>query len=87
MTDADNELAKFNLIVQVNPKYPSQAAREAIEGWVMLLYTISKNGTVEDIIIKDASPEKVFDRSPQSAGKMPIQTLLRTRTAHSSATG
>ncbi|WP_296049468.1 energy transducer TonB [uncultured Alteromonas sp.] len=53
----DIALAESNLIVRIDPKYPSQAARDGLEGWVMLSYNIDKHGSVSDITVLDASPK------------------------------
>jgi len=63
----DIELAESDLIVRIDPKYPSQAARDGLEGWVMLSYNIDKNGSVTDIIVLDASPKSIFDGEARRA--------------------
>ena len=61
------KLAKSNLIVRIDPKYPTQAARDGLEGWVMLSYTIDNSGRVTDITVLDASPQRIFDREARRA--------------------
>jgi TonB family C-terminal domain len=45
----------------VSPTYPSEALRRGIEGWVELVFTVTPNGTVEDVEVRNASPANVFD--------------------------
>jgi len=56
-------------IVRVNPKYPIQAARDGIEGWVTLSFTIDEVGKVIDVGIMDANPKRVFDKEAKKALK------------------
>lgn len=54
-------------IVRVNPKYPTDAARKGIEGWVQLSFSIASDGTVTDIDVIDSQPARVFDREAKRA--------------------
>jgi TonB family protein len=47
----------------VNPVYPESARKRGIEGWVELAFTVTPNGTVEDIEVRNASPAEVFDQA------------------------
>ena len=67
MSADDIELAESSLIVRIDPKYPSQAARDGLEGWVILSYNIDKHGSVYDIAVLDASPKGIFDREARRA--------------------
>ena len=60
LSEEDVKLAKSNLIVRIDPKYPTQAARDGLEGWVMLSYTIDNSGRVTDITVLDASPHSLL---------------------------
>lgn len=49
-------------LVRIPPQYPHSAQMKGREGWVLVEFTITRAGTVEDIIVIDAEPENVFDR-------------------------
>ncbi|NTS76736.1 TonB family protein [Catenovulum sp. SM1970] len=46
----------------VTPKYPEQAYKKGIEGWVWLEFDIDVSGTVKNISILDSYPSKLFTR-------------------------
>ncbi|WP_194755290.1 energy transducer TonB [Aliidiomarina indica] len=54
-------------IVRVEPRYPPAAARDGIEGWVRLRFTIDETGGVTDIEIIDAQPRRIFDQEARRA--------------------
>jgi len=54
-------------VVRVNPKYPIEAARNGIEGWVILAFDISAIGEVVNIKILDSEPKRVFDKAAKQA--------------------
>jgi len=47
----------------VAPMYPTRAAREGIEGWVLLSFTVTALGNVSDIVVADSDPQDRFDWS------------------------
>ena len=47
----------------VQPVYPEAARKRGVEGWVELAFTVTPNGTVEDVEVRNASPANVFDDS------------------------
>lgn len=49
-------------IVKVAPQYPRRALSRGIEGHVVLQYTVTPLGTVQDPIVVESEPEGVFDR-------------------------
>ena len=56
--------AEYLPIVKVAPVYPRRALQRGIEGWVLLEFTVSKQGTVKDIRVIDSQPKtKIFHRA------------------------
>ena len=56
-------------IVTIEPQYPQRAASRGIEGWCLVSFTVTAQGTVdeESIVIVDADPENIFDSSSRRA--------------------
>lgn len=54
-------------LVRIQPRYPIQAARDGIEGWVELEFTIDSSGTVKDVKVTDSEPKRVFDTEAKRA--------------------
>jgi protein TonB len=49
-------IAEANLVYDVAPKYPQEAGRERIEGTVVLMAVIGKDGTVHDVRVESGLP-------------------------------
>lgn len=54
-------------IVKVAPSYPRRAAQRGIEGFVVLEFTVTQMGTVEDPVVIEAEPPGVFDSAATAA--------------------
>lgn len=54
-------------IHKVDAKYPKEAYKKGIEGWVWLEFDVDKSGAVKDVDIIDAFPDKTFNRAIYNA--------------------
>jgi periplasmic protein TonB len=54
-------------VVRVNPKYPMDALRDGIQGWVKLVFDISEIGQVINVKVVDSEPKRVFDKAAKQA--------------------
>ncbi|WP_198949509.1 energy transducer TonB [Halovibrio salipaludis] len=56
-------------IVKVEPNYPQRALRRGIEGYVVVEFTVTKRGNVENPRVVEADPQGVFDEAAKEAAK------------------
>ena len=54
-------------IYRVEPKYPTKAAAESIEGSVVLKFDIDRTGMVKNVEVVNGSPAYVFDKVAKTA--------------------
>lgn len=54
-------------IVKVQPVYPRRALQRGLEGYVIVEFVVTKNGSVRDPVVIEADPEGVFDRAATKA--------------------
>lgn len=55
-------------LVKVSPVYPPRALARGIEGWVILEFTITEQGTVKDLRVVDSKPKnKIFHNAALEA--------------------
>ncbi|MFT4861373.1 MAG: protein TonB [Pseudohongiellaceae bacterium] len=52
-------------LVAIAPQYPTRAAQRGIQGWCLVSFTVNGLGNVEEesILVVDAEPASIFDRS------------------------
>ena len=52
-------------LVNVTPQYPTRAASRGIQGWCQVSFTVDGDGNVveDTIVVVDAEPPGIFDRS------------------------
>jgi len=52
-------------LVAIAPQYPTRAAQRGIQGWCLVSFTVDGLGNVveESIVVVDAEPANIFDRS------------------------
>jgi protein TonB len=53
--------------VRIDPEYPPQAKDRGVEGWCLFQFTVTREGRVKDIVILDAQPKGLWDKSIQRA--------------------
>lgn len=53
-------------LVRVEPQYPPQAARQNLEGWVQVRFTISTAGSIKDAVVLKSS-HQLFERPALTA--------------------
>lgn len=56
-------------IVKVNPIYPRRAAEQAVEGYVIVEYTVTTTGTTKDVHVIEADPRGYFEREAIKAAE------------------
>ena len=54
-------------LVRIDPRYPIDAVRKGLEGYVQLTFSISRIGAVEDVVVVESSPQGVFDKAAKKA--------------------
>lgn len=56
-------------IVTMEPQYPQRAASRGIEGWCLVSFTVTAQGTVDSdsIQVIDADPKNIFDSASRRA--------------------
>lgn len=57
----------FIPITTVEPRYPTAAAEQGIEGWVHVRFTVNSLGSVQDIEVVEAEPADIFNESAMAA--------------------
>lgn len=50
-------------IVKVQPMYPRRALTRGIEGYVIVMFTVTRQGTTRDHVIVESKPRGIFDRA------------------------
>ncbi len=50
-------------LVRIEPDYPMRARQRNIEGWVHVRFTITRAGTVKDLVILGSHPGTIFDKT------------------------
>lgn len=66
LSGADGDLLP---IVKVQPIYPRRALSRGIEGYVILEFTVTKNGSVIDPIVVEANPTRIFNSAAIKAAE------------------
>ena len=64
---AQNLNREAQIVRQVPPQYPLDAARNGEQGWVDVEFTVDADGSVTNAHVTDAQPRRVFDRAALEA--------------------
>ena len=51
----------------VPPRYPRRAAERDISGWVIVEFTVAPDGATQNVSVREADPERVFDKAAVEA--------------------
>jgi protein TonB len=54
-------------LVRIDPEYPPRAQQQGVEGYVIVEFTISPSGTVQDLRVVESKPAYVFDQAVLAA--------------------
>jgi protein TonB len=57
----------FMPLSRTPPRYPYQAKRRGIEGWVRVSFTVTEDGAVADVVVEEADPPGVFEKAALAA--------------------
>ncbi|MFC4310029.1 TonB family protein [Steroidobacter flavus] len=57
------QAASLKRVREVPPVYPRDAQRAGTEGWVQVEFTISADGSTQDLQVRDSAPKQVFDKA------------------------
>ncbi|WP_129781142.1 TonB family protein [Peristeroidobacter soli] len=57
------QAASLKRVREVAPVYPRDAQRTGTEGWVQVEFTISADGSTQDLQVRDSAPKEVFDKA------------------------
>ncbi len=51
----------------ITPDYPPGVERQGIEGYVIVRFTVTDRGVVQDIVIDESEPPEIFDNEALAA--------------------
>ena len=54
---------------EVPPVYPRDAERQHISGWVDVEFTIAPDGSTQELVVRNAEPQRMFDQAAVDAVK------------------
>lgn len=59
--------ANLKRVREVEAEYPRDAERNGVEGWVDVVFTIARDGSTQDLVVRDAQPAQIFDNAALEA--------------------
>ena len=54
-------------IARVEPEYPRDAAKDGVEGWVLVGFDVTPTGATTNVRVLEAEPTKIFDKEAVAA--------------------
>jgi protein TonB len=54
---------------EVPPVYPRDAERLSLSGWVDVEFTVAPDGSTQDLVVRGAEPQRMFDQAAVDAVK------------------
>jgi TonB family protein len=54
---------------EVPPVYPRDAERQNLSGWVDVEFTVAPDGSTQDLVVRSAEPQRMFDQAAIDAVK------------------
>jgi len=60
-------VSELTLLESVAPRYPADAKRRNVEGWVEIEFVVDAAGRPKDLVVVQAEPQGRFDRSAMNA--------------------
>jgi TonB family protein len=63
------QAAALKRVREVPPAYPREAERQGIRGWVDVEFTIARDGSTQDVVVRDSQPQRTFDQAAVDAVK------------------
>jgi TonB family protein len=63
------QAATLKRVREVPPVYPREAERQGLRGWVDVEFTIARDGTTQDVLVRSSEPQRTFDQAAVDAVK------------------
>lgn len=82
MTTADHSQGAFIGSPKIEVDYPQEAIAACIEGWVVVEFTVTKNGRPKGISVTGAHPPEVFDEAALEAASKLRYPLRQTESSN-----
>jgi TonB family protein len=75
-------VSSLNRIKYVAPKYPRQAQRRNLSGWVDIVFTVTTDGNVSNVVVRDSNPADIFNSAAAKAvEKWQFESVLESGVA------
>ena len=53
----------------ITPRYPEEALEQGVEGYVIVNFTVTETGAVQDVVIEESEPPGIFDQEALRAAQ------------------